>query len=84
MAKMDGIEATRRIKAEWPFILIVGLSFSNPSQIEPLLLQAGASRYVSKDSAGDQLYEAIIASKKEYAERIAAEKTVTSSGEPNA
>jgi PAS domain S-box-containing protein len=84
MSKMDGIEATRRIKAEWPFILIVGLSFSNPSQIEPLLLQAGASRYVSKDSAGDQLYEAIIASKKEYAERTAAEKTVTSSGEPNA
>jgi PAS domain S-box-containing protein len=83
MARMDGIEATRRIKAEWPFILVVGLSFSNPSQIEPLLLQAGASRYVSKDAAGDQLYEAIIASVKQ-AERQAAEKTVASSGESNA
>jgi DNA-binding NarL/FixJ family response regulator len=75
MSKMDGIEATRRIKAEWPSILVVGLSFSSPSQIEPLLLQAGASRYVSKDAAGDQLYEAIIASVKERVERQAAEKT---------
>jgi PAS domain S-box-containing protein len=83
MSKMDGIEATRRIKAEWPFILIVGLSFSNPSQIEPLLIQAGASRYVSKDAAGDQLYEAIIVSVKEHAERRAVEKTVTSPGESN-
>lgn len=64
MGKMDGIEATRRIKAQWPSVLIVGLSFSNPSQVEPLLLQAGASCYVSKDSAGDRLYEAIIATVK--------------------
>jgi PAS domain S-box-containing protein len=69
MGKMDGIEATRRIKAEWPSVLIVGLSFSSPSQIEPLLLQAGASRYVSKDMAGDQLYGAIIAAVKEDAEK---------------
>jgi PAS domain S-box-containing protein len=74
MAKMDGIEATRRIKSEWPTVLVVGLSFANPSQVEPLLLQAGASRYVSKDSAADQLYAAIIASVKEHAERQAAEK----------
>ncbi|HET6675764.1 MAG TPA: response regulator [Nitrospiraceae bacterium] len=69
MAKMDGIEATRRIKAQWPSVLIVGLSFSNPSQVEPLLLQAGASCYVSKDSAGDRLYEAITAVVKAEAEK---------------
>jgi CheY-like chemotaxis protein len=61
MAKMDGIEATRQIKARWPSIMVIGLSFSSPSQVEPMLLQAGASCYVSKDSAGDRLYEAIIA-----------------------
>ncbi|HJR76378.1 MAG TPA: response regulator [Nitrospiraceae bacterium] len=83
MAKMDGIEATRRIKIEWPSVVVVGLSFANPSQVEPLLLQAGASCYVSKDSAADRLYEAIIASVKEHAGRQAAEKTMSSSAEPN-
>ncbi|MGE0274294.1 MAG: response regulator [Nitrospiraceae bacterium] len=71
MEKMDGVEATRRIKTQWPTVLIVGLSFSNPSQVEPLLLQAGASCYVSKDSAGDRLYEAIIATVKRDGERQA-------------
>jgi PAS domain S-box-containing protein len=82
MARMDGIEATRRIKAEWPSMLVVGLSFSNAAQVEALLLQAGASRYVSKDSAGDQLYEAIIASVKEDQEKRA-DKTIAVVREPN-
>ena len=68
MAKMDGIEATRQIKARWPSIMVIGLSFSSASQVEPLLLQAGASCYVSKDAAGDRLYEAIIAIMKREAE----------------
>jgi PAS domain S-box-containing protein len=76
MDKMDGVEATRRIKTQWPTVLIVGLSFSNPNQVEPLLLQAGASCYVSKDSAGDRLYEAIIATVKRDGERQA-DKTAT-------
>jgi PAS domain S-box-containing protein len=59
MNRMDGIEATRRIKAEWPEILVIGLSFSSATQLESLLLQAGASGYVSKDAAGDRVYEAI-------------------------
>ena len=73
---MDGYEATRRIKTQWPTVLIVGLSFSNPNQVEPLLLQAGASCYVSKDSAGDRLYEAIIATVKRDGEKQA-DKTAT-------
>jgi PAS domain S-box-containing protein len=59
MNRMDGIEATRRIKAEWPEIHIIGLSFSSATQLESLLQQAGASGYVSKDAAGDRVYEAI-------------------------
>ena len=73
MAKMDGIEATRQIKARWPSILVIGLSFSNASQVEPLLLQAGASCYVSKDAAGDRLYEAIIAVVKRETESCSVE-----------
>ena len=64
MPKMDGIEATSRIKAEQPGTLIVGLSLTQSSQVEPLLLQAGASCYVTKEAAVDRLYEAIIAAVK--------------------
>lgn len=60
MAKLDGIEATRRVKARWPGIIVVGLSVSTRGQVESLLLEAGASCYVSKEAAGDQLYDAIV------------------------
>lgn len=84
MAIMDGVEATRRIKAQWPAVLVVGLSFSNPSQVEPLLLQAGASCYVSKDSAGDRLYEAILSAVKAEQEKPAATNVVgPPAGEPS-
>jgi PAS domain S-box-containing protein len=59
MAKLDGIEATRRVKSRWPGIIVVGLSVSTRAQVESLLLEAGASCYVSKEAAGDQLYGAI-------------------------
>ena len=59
MAKLDGIEATRRVKARWPGIIVIGLSVSTRAQVESLLLEAGASCYVSKEAAGDQLYGAI-------------------------
>lgn len=61
MAKMDGIEATRRIKARWPGMIIIGLSVSTRNQVESLLVEAGAHCYVSKEAAGDQLYGAIVA-----------------------
>jgi CheY-like chemotaxis protein len=60
MARLDGIEATRRVKTRWPGIIVVGLSVSTASQVESLLLEAGASCYVSKEAAGDHLYGAIV------------------------
>lgn len=61
MPRMDGIEAMRRIKSQQPATLMVGLSLSQAGQVEPLLLQTGASHFVSKDQAADRLYEAITA-----------------------
>ena len=61
MPKVDGVEATRRIKARWPGITVVGLSVSTAAQVESLLLDAGASCYVSKEAAGIHLYGAILA-----------------------
>jgi CheY-like chemotaxis protein len=60
MPRMNGIEAIRRIKAHQPGTIVVGLSLSQAGQVEPLLLEAGASRFVCKDEAADRLYEAII------------------------
>ena len=67
MAKLDGIEATRRVKAKWPEILVVGLSVSTRAQVESLLLEAGASCYVSKESAGEHLYGAIVTAVQQHA-----------------
>jgi CheY-like chemotaxis protein len=67
MAKLDGIEATRRVKAKWPEILVVGLSVSTRAQVESLLLEAGASCYVSKESAGEHLYDAIVTAVQQHA-----------------
>jgi CheY-like chemotaxis protein len=59
MPKMDGIEATRRIKACLPNTIVIGLSVHQASQVEPALLEAGGSAYVTKDSAAASLYQAI-------------------------
>lgn len=59
MPKMDGIEATRRIKACLPNTIVIGLSVHQASQVEPALLEAGGSSYVTKDSAAASLYQAI-------------------------
>ena len=60
MPRIDGIEATRRIKHDHPSIAVVGLSVDGASHIETAMKAAGASIFVSKDAAGDELYEAII------------------------
>ena len=78
MARLDGIEATRRVKAKWPGIIVVGLSVSTRAQVESLLMEAGASCYVSKEAAGDQLYEAIVAAVKRGAAPCSAENRVMS------
>jgi two-component system response regulator NreC len=59
MPEINGIEATRRITAEMPEIKVIGLSMhANPDVIE-LMRQAGASAFVAKDSAFEELVSAI-------------------------
>lgn len=62
MPRMDGIEATRRIKYAHPQAVIIGLSVQTATQVATSMLQAGASYYLTKESAGDQLYETILQS----------------------
>ena len=57
---VDGIEATKRIKEEWPEIRVVGLSVNDSNQLMEAMLAAGAAAFVSKDTAPEQLYDAIL------------------------
>lgn len=59
LPKLDGISATRRIKAAFPKTIIIGLSVHQASQVEAGFREAGGSAYVTKDAAAVSLYEAI-------------------------
>ena len=61
---LNGIEATRQIKAQQPEIEIIVLSMHATRNYILQLLQAGASAYVLKDSAVDDLAAALAAVRK--------------------
>ena len=53
MPEMDGLEATRQIKARWPRVKVAVLSMYVENQAEALA--AGADAFVSKGEASDAL-----------------------------
>ena len=59
MPRMNGIEATRQITAEFPDIRVVGLSMHESSDMARAMQQAGAATYVSKDAPSEELLRAI-------------------------
>ena len=59
MPGMNGIEATRALRAKHPQIKVVALSASNYKQFIIEMMGAGAMAYVVKSAAGDQLVYAI-------------------------
>jgi DNA-binding NarL/FixJ family response regulator len=61
MPNLNGIEATRQIKAELPEIEIVVLSMHATRNYVLQVLQAGASAYLLKDSAFEELSTALLA-----------------------
>jgi DNA-binding NarL/FixJ family response regulator len=58
MPGMDGVEATRRIKAEMPGVRVIAFSLGEKEQITRIL-EAGAESYVSKSAPVSQLLHAI-------------------------
>ena len=59
MPEMDGIEATRLITAEMPEVKVIVLSMQCDASYRETLRQAGASCFLSKDSAFEELSQAI-------------------------
>jgi DNA-binding NarL/FixJ family response regulator len=59
MPGMDGIEATRQLKARWPDVEVVAVtSFLEEAKVRAAL-QAGAAGYLLKDARADQVAAAI-------------------------
>ena len=61
LPKLDGVEATKLIKAQRPSTVVIGLSVHQENQIQHVLKEAGAAAYLTKDAAADSLYGAVIA-----------------------
>jgi two-component system, NarL family, response regulator LiaR len=59
MPKLNGIEATRQIKARFPTIAILILTAYDNDQYVSALLGAGAAGYLLKNARGAELIEAI-------------------------
>lgn len=59
MPGMNGIEATRRITSEHPEVLVIMLSMNADQRLVTESLNAGAKGYILKDSAFEELENAI-------------------------
>jgi signal transduction histidine kinase/ActR/RegA family two-component response regulator len=59
MPRMNGLEATRRIKAEFPRITVIGLSMHGDRKMAVAMEQAGVSAYLSKGGSFDILCSTI-------------------------
>jgi two-component system NarL family response regulator len=76
MPTLNGIEATRRLRARFPALHVVALSAFGHKRFISEMLDAGATAYVVKSAASDQLIQAIrsVAAGKTF---LCAEATVT-------
>ena len=59
MPGMNGLELTRRIKSEFPSVAVLVLTMHSEEQCAIRALQAGASGYVTKDTAATELVAAV-------------------------
>jgi DNA-binding NarL/FixJ family response regulator len=60
MPRMNGVEATKRIKRESPTTAVLALSAYDDDQYVFALLEAGAAGYLLKNVRGAQLVEAVL------------------------
>jgi CheY-like chemotaxis protein/anti-sigma regulatory factor (Ser/Thr protein kinase) len=59
MPKKNGIEATARIKAQWPETVVIGLSVHAEEEARRAVINAGGAVLLTKEAAVDELYRTI-------------------------
>ncbi len=59
MPELNGVEATRQLRARFPRVKVLGLSIHMKGRVVAAMLEAGARGYVPKNSAASELLEAI-------------------------
>jgi DNA-binding NarL/FixJ family response regulator len=59
MPGMDGVAATRQIRSEAPDTKVIALSMHSDRRFVSEMLRAGAAGYLVKDSAFEELHEAV-------------------------
>lgn len=59
MPRVNGVEATERIKERFPAIQVIGLSLHESEDMAEIMQRAGASAYLSKSGPIDQLVKTI-------------------------
>lgn len=59
MSGMNGIEATQRVRKEYPSIRVVALSTHADKRYVQNMMRAGASAYVLKEAASEELIRAV-------------------------
>jgi len=60
MPKLNGIDATAKIKSEHPEIAVIGLSVNAEKTNQQAMKKAGASMLLTKEAVVDELYNAIL------------------------
>jgi PAS domain S-box-containing protein len=60
MPKVDGLEATRRIKAQMPEVRVIGLSMYEEGEIPSAMRSAGVETYVAKSASAEVLLAAVL------------------------
>ncbi|WHZ25783.1 MAG: hypothetical protein OJF51_000578 [Nitrospira sp.] len=60
MPRMNGIDATTHIKNRWPETTIIGISVNTGDDNSDAMKRAGAATVLPKDTAVDQLHDAIV------------------------
>ena len=59
MPDLNGVEATAKIRAEVPHARVIALSMHSSKKIVEKMFNSGASGYILKESAFDEIYDAI-------------------------
>ncbi len=61
MPNLNGIDATRHLKAEMPDIRVIGLSMHEDANVAEAMTSTGAAAYLTKTEAADSLIDAVMA-----------------------